>query len=1095
MRPPRRPLVTLAAALVLWAGAAVPACAQGAVEPTLVDVRLGQVASLALRAERAGDRLWLPVAELAAGLELEVVSRSASRVELRRWPSRALIVLDRDSALVRLGTRVITPRIGALRVLDGELGVDAGTLQEVLQVSFEVSWADLMVSLPQVDSLPIGRRVAREKARAQLSARGAQQGATQSVAPLARPLAAGAVLDYSLSMPLLGERRELGWTAAGGVDVLGGSLEVSTGAVTGGTRLPTLASWTGVWRDGRKLTQLRLGDGLGGGPQPRLGRGLMLTNAPYARPALFGLQTLRGDLPPGWTIEAYRNGELVAVDTVGRGAGYQLQLPVLYGENPVDLLAVGPFGQTRALSQNLRIMSDLLPRDRAEYAGSLAQCRLRQQCLAAGTLDMRVGLTERWTMRVGADALARDTVGWRVAPYLSFVGAPRQSVAVQLDAAAQSRTRLALNIEPSQKLRLSMERQWFGEDPIDPLLAARRLAQTSLYAFWRRLDRRQTSVEASLDQTRFIVGGALLRARIGVGTQNSTWRLQPYVRHDQSSRAGFRQTALGLEATLLPDGSRGPYLGASLLRLLGEVDARGRAIREAVTLAMPLPGAFRVDGGVALQRGIRGPIATLSFSRDLNSLRSYTNATISNGASSVLQSVQGSALAAPGSRRPQFVTGPSLQRTGVTGIVYLDRNANGLRDAGEPVVPDVMVQVGTGFARSDADGRYRVWDLVPFVPLPVQVDSSSLPSPLWIPSVAHASLEAGPNRFEPLDIPLVAGGVLEGRVVWRRQGGVSLPPVPLLVTNAKGAVVARTESFSDGEFVLFGVRPGVLTVRVDPAWLVAQRAVADSQSITLAAQDDGAMARLAPLTIVQPGLEHECAAGSGAECGARDADLRESRGAEGVGLLEVHEQLVQRGVTGTKGERELAVPAVVGVPERLSAAACRRLTRAPGEHRDCALPAPLHTDPEHRVSRTGEHADRLKSERASLNRGGGRDRALLGAGGAGRSREQQERKARRRAVTAQGERHVRKSRQRDGCARGSLRRGASDAGPGAREGNCTVRSATPARPGRVRLPAPARAAPRRGVPSPQSVAGGRRPSMAERKIQRRRLRVAAVKSR
>jgi hypothetical protein len=142
-----------------------------------------------------------------------------------------------------------------------------------------------------------------------------------------------------------------------------------------------------------------------------------------------------------------------------------------------------------------------------------------------------------------------------------------------------------------------------------------------------------------------------------------------------------------------------------------------------------------------------------------------------------------------------------------------------------------------------------VWDLVPFVPLPVQVDSTTLPSPLWIPTIHHASIEAGPNRFEPLDVPLVTGGVLEGRIVWERPGGTSLPPVPIIVTNAKGTVVARAETFSDGEFVLFGVRPGTLTVQVDAAWLASQGLQSVSRTIALASTDDGATVRVAPMTL------------------------------------------------------------------------------------------------------------------------------------------------------------------------------------------------------------------------------------------------------
>ncbi|HYW50307.1 MAG TPA: hypothetical protein VE861_06865, partial [Gemmatimonadaceae bacterium] len=334
---PRRLCTALVLALVLATSAAsvhAQVSRPQTAEATLVELRLARAASLAVRAEVEGDQLWIPVAELSAALELEVVSRSAARVTLRWWPSRELLVFDRDSNLVRHGTMLLPVGSRAMRSSDGELLADIATLQRALRAPFETSLSDLVVSMPLIDSLPLGRRITRERARARLAARSADR-AAPDIAPLARPLADGAVLDYTLNTPLTGAARSLGWSTALGLDVLGGSLEVSAGAVTGGARLPTLTSWTGVWSRGRKLTQLRLGDGLGSGVTPRLGRGVMLTNAPFNRPALFGLQTLRGDLPPGWTIEAYRNGELMAVDTVGRASGFQLQLPVLYGDNPV----------------------------------------------------------------------------------------------------------------------------------------------------------------------------------------------------------------------------------------------------------------------------------------------------------------------------------------------------------------------------------------------------------------------------------------------------------------------------------------------------------------------------------------------------------------------------------------------------------------------------------------------------------------------------------------------------------------------------------------------------------------------------------------
>ena len=85
------------------------------------------------------------------------------------------------------------------------------------------------------------------------------------------------VLDYSILAPsedLLGTGA---YSAGLGLNLLGGSLEgrlASAGPPRDGA-VRADASWTGVWRRSRYVTQLRLGDGLSTGPRPRSVRGVL----------------------------------------------------------------------------------------------------------------------------------------------------------------------------------------------------------------------------------------------------------------------------------------------------------------------------------------------------------------------------------------------------------------------------------------------------------------------------------------------------------------------------------------------------------------------------------------------------------------------------------------------------------------------------------------------------------------------------------------------------------------------------------------------------------------------------------------------------
>jgi hypothetical protein len=264
--------------------------------------------------------------------------------------------------------------------------------------------------------------------------------------------------------------------------------------------------------------------------------------------------------------------------------------------------------------------------------------------------------------------------------------------------------------------------------------------------------------------------------------------------------------------------------------------------------------------------------------------------------------------------------------------------------------------------------------------MPVSVDSTTMPSPLWIPVIRHANIEAGPNRFEPLDIPVVAGGVVEGRVSWLRDGATSLPPIPLLLMNAAGIIVARTSTFSDGEFVLFGVRPGALTVRIDPAWLAAQGlSGAVPQSIVLPASDDGATVRVPAITITARPSIDQCVPRPGARCGSADDDLRQRGGEDGVGLRQTDFEAEQlRAVTVDQRQQQLAPLAVAGSRQLLTGDAHHGAIRPPPIDGDGPRATSLDRDRELRTTGGARHG----SEREWLTHDlrAGADRHLLTMG-------------------------------------------------------------------------------------------------------------------
>ncbi|MBA3259256.1 MAG: hypothetical protein H0T68_07325 [Gemmatimonadales bacterium] len=813
-------------------------------EPALVELRIGRLASRTVQAFRVSDRALLPLVQFLELAGIEAGSDGAGGVTGLAHPGEIPVAVSLADRAARFGTRRVALAPGELHAEAGELYLDATRLGELLEVRIVTDWSDLLVSVPDPESLPVAVRRRRESARAALLR-------PRELAATALPLVApdrsrwtGFVLDYSWLVPGSDPFGGASYALAAGTDAFGGSLELglgSAGRVDG--------SWLGVWRTDPRVTQLRLGDGTATGPRSRSLRGVAATNAPFLRPSLVGTIPYSGRLPAGWQVEVYRGGELVGFDSVAMDGSFATELPVLYGENPVDLVAYGPFGETRTISRTFRVSSALLPRGRFEYAISGGGCRFAP-CRATGNLDLRYGLSHRWTAQAGVDAFGRDSLGGLWHPYVSAIGSVTNSWTVQLEGVQRAFVRSGVNYEPSLNLRLFGEYTRFAGGVAQPILnPLHRRSQVSLSGFYRPDPRRAFFYfEGSADHATS-GAGSTGHARIGASVQLGAVRWLPYARVEREAVRGApatTRTFAGFTGFLLPRAGWGKLLREVWVRTALEMEGLRRPSLAMLTLARPVTPTTRLEVGVSWMRGLRGASFTLGLSSFLSSVRSFTTVDApSGGPASLTQLVQGSVLYDRGAGSVSLVAGPSLQRSGVAGRVFLDANGNGRYDVGEQGLPRVRIQVGSVSAYSDSSGNYRVWDVVPFEPVEVAPDSLSFESPLWVPAVPRMVLLPEPNRFTTLDLPMVIGGVVEGMVV-RGAGGArqGVGGVGLVLTERRSGKRRMVTSFTDGSFYLLGVTAGEYELRVDARVLNRIGMTAGARRFAISPSGEGAPASL-----------------------------------------------------------------------------------------------------------------------------------------------------------------------------------------------------------------------------------------------------------
>ncbi|HEX5633956.1 MAG TPA: hypothetical protein VFX50_12045, partial [Gemmatimonadales bacterium] len=597
-------LCALALALVCPLAAQAPAP-----EAVLVELQLGRIANRTVEAYRVGDAALVPLGQFLDLAEIQAARRADGGVEATVQPGNVRLAVDPASRTLRLGDQRYALGADRLVVTATDLYLDTRTLASAFSLDWDVSWPDLQVTVVEPATLPVARRLRREAMmRAQLASTDGPAGTGLRLG-LERPPVNGLVMDYSILAPSSGVESGA-YSAMVGLDLLGGSFTAGLESQSGASRPPrSEISWTGVWRESPYLAQLQLGDGIATGPRPRSVRGVALSNSPWIRPAIMGSVPFGGQLGQGWTVEAYRGGRLIGYDSVNALGRFSFDVPIEYGENPVDFVAYGPFGEMREFNQTYRLRPSGIRANRLEYGLSLGACRT-ERCDANGNLDLRYGLSTRWTLRAGMDRFWRDSLDALTHPYAGVVGTVTNSLQVEAEAIANAALRGIVRFEPSINFQLQAEVNRFARGVEAPILTpAGRLSQVTLSAFWRPTQGSGANyVEASVDRIA-AVSGDLLSTRLGGSYQRSNVRVLPAIRvQRQVSGLGptSTQTYLGFNSLMLPQPSLGPLLGRFTARTSLELLAGTGVSSASAFLGLPLSRWFRVEAGATWFRGGRG---------------------------------------------------------------------------------------------------------------------------------------------------------------------------------------------------------------------------------------------------------------------------------------------------------------------------------------------------------------------------------------------------------------------------------------------------------------------------------------------------------
>lgn len=702
---------------------------------------------------------------------------------------------------VTRGDSTLQTDAAGLIAAGGEVFVSAPLLGFLLDAEVTVDFGALLVRIRPRNPFPAHLAGEAERRRRLAEIRMGWEVDRLPDAPLL-PVTGAGVLRYALSAGTPDPVESGVLTLEGGAALLGGMAVVSYTGSPGEQRIPGPAV-TGRFErylpESPWLSFVRAGDVTAEAGIARYIRGLTVTNRPLRRGPRFQDLAIVPEVPPGWEIEVYRNGQLVAyTDPVAPG---EVTVPIGYGRTELDVRMIGPAGEIVRSELLYSIPETQLPAGRLEYSAGGGDCLLTDCAVLFADADY--GLTSWLTIGSGYQA-EWDSGGVAHRPALSGVFAgPGGWLAETRFVAGRL---------------LSTTAAYRGTAPITGSAAfditAPELGRVSLLP----LDQSRWSARGDVgrDGNRVLgrlsgptsggIDGWSATLLSGIGRTIGSLQIEDYpLRSPLTTLSAFR--ALGARWL------EGRYTGTARLSFEGE-----RFSLLEVGLGGVWRQAFSASASFQWQE-LYGPAFNLSFNRqfDVGQVGGFLSGDEESGLRTSMRA--DGALAFDPFRSAEPASYRGMGFAGIDVIVFHDLNGNGIRDAAEPPAPGVTLRAGDRTAVTDSTGHARAWGLVPYEKLAVRIALEEA-DPRWAPADSMHVLRPVPHVFNPVEVPLIGTREVIASVV----AGPGVPTssgIGFTLTNRNTGQIFRGMTLSDGTIYVSQVPVGSYTLEFSAASLAA----------------------------------------------------------------------------------------------------------------------------------------------------------------------------------------------------------------------------------------------------------------------------------
>ena len=580
----------------------------------------------------------------------------------------------------------------------------------------------------------------------------------------------------------------------------------------------------------------------------RIERGVRVSGGSASPVGQGGTTEFIGDGEPGYQVELYRNEFLIERQVVGADGLYSFRDVALFnGANVFRIKLTGPQGQEETLTETVYFDGTRPPEGRAAYSLSLTQTN---RGVLMGDLpgSFASGGTETGSLRAVAELRAGLGLGLDTGSP-GHVGAVRE---VRVTANPFF-ARYDIDETAHTYLGLGLSATGFGLN--GRVSAVKDLA--SGVAVTTEMEHRIGDVGVALTHREFLDGfraedrllprdqttresDLRLAARL-TPTERIAIPMTLALRHDlresgstdsaAEARLGVSAPNLNLQNSMIWRRDTERSSGASIdgfsemSRRMGPLDLRLRtSYRLAPTSDIDDIAArarWRIGTGIRVEAEVgfdgretaddAGFVSAAALWETRFAAFGADVRADTQGGLSGFVSMKLSAAPDPKTYAPRMVRGPATGTATARVDVYLDENANGRRDPGEPPMPGV--QIGAiqqrRSAETDAAGTAYLDRLGPGWVTDVAILDAPEDAPFTTPAQDGVSILPAAGRVFALEYGMVRTGEIEGRAAARAQ--------LRLLDPASGEALAETRADRDGFYVFQGVRPGRYRIATDGA--------------------------------------------------------------------------------------------------------------------------------------------------------------------------------------------------------------------------------------------------------------------------------------